>query len=72
MEDKTFFLNKQQVRLIDIFVYSPFCFWAATKTENKIAKYGLVFLGISTLAYNAINYQKEKLNVKSKSNGRNY
>ena len=58
--DKTLGLTKQQVRLVDIVVFSPFLFWASTKTENKVAKYGLFILGATTLIYNAINYNKEK------------
>ena len=60
--DKTFGFTKQQVRLFDIFVFSPFLFWASTKTSNKIAKYGLITLGITTIIYNGINYNKEKIN----------
>ena len=58
--DKTFGVTKQQVRLFDIFVFSPFLFWASTKTSNKIAKFGLITLGITTIIYNGINYNKEK------------
>lgn len=57
---KTFGVTKQQMRLFDIFVFSPFLFWASTKTENRLAKYGLITLGFTTMLYNAINYKKEK------------
>jgi hypothetical protein len=56
---KTFGVTKQQMRIFDILVYSPFLFWASTKTSNKIAKYGLITLGVTTIIYNAITYQKE-------------
>jgi len=56
---KTLGVTKQQMRIFDILVYSPFLFWASTKTSNKIAKYGLITLGVTTIIYNAINYQKE-------------
>lgn len=59
-QDKTFGLTKQQVRLLDIFVFSPFLFWASTKTSNKVAKYGLIAFGITTIAYNSVNYVKCK------------
>ena len=58
--DKTFGVTKQQMRVFDIFVFSPFLFWASSKTSNKIAKYGLITLGVTTIIYNAINYIKEK------------
>lgn len=58
--DKTFGITKQQMRLVDIFLFSPFLFWASTKTSNNIAKYGLVTLGITTIIYNYINYKKSK------------
>ena len=58
--DKTFGFTKQQVRLFDIFAFSPFLFWASTKTSNKLAKYGLITLGVTTIIYNAINYNKVK------------
>ena len=58
-EYKTFFVTKQQMRLFDVFVFSPFLYWASTKTTNSVAKYGLVLLAITTLTYNAYNYMKE-------------
>ncbi len=61
--DKTFGVTKQQMRIFDILVFSPFLFWASTKTSNNIAKYGLITLGVTTIIYNAINYQKEKKNI---------
>ena len=58
---KTFGVTKQQMRIFDIVVFSPFLFWASTKTSNKLAKYGLITLGVTTIIYNAINYNKEKI-----------
>lgn len=60
MESKTLGFTKQQVRLMDIFIIAPFLFWAASKTENKIAKSGLIVIGALTLIYNGINYIAEK------------
>jgi hypothetical protein len=57
---KTFGVTKQQMRIFDIIVFSPFLFWASTKTSNNLAKYGLITLGVTTIIYNAINYKKEK------------
>ena len=48
------------MRIFDIIVFSPFLFWASTKTSNNLAKYGLITLGVTTIIYNAINYKKEK------------
>ena len=57
---KTFFVTKQQMRVFDILVFSPFLFWASTKVNSEVAKYGLITLGVTTIIYNAINYRKEK------------
>jgi hypothetical protein len=54
--DKTFGFTTQQVRLMDVFLVTPFLIWASTKTTNKNAKYGLVGLGVLTLAYNGYNF----------------
>lgn len=52
-------LTIQQVRLIDVFVVAPFCFYAATfKTLPNWVRGGLVVLGASTLLYNGNNYLK--------------
>jgi hypothetical protein len=57
---KTYFMTKQQVRLIDIFILSPFLIWASTQTQNSTAKYGLLLFAFTTMTYNAYNYIKEK------------
>ena len=53
-------MNKQYVRLADVFVLAPFLFWASSKTDNKIAKNGLMLAGLLTFVYNGINYLNEK------------
>jgi hypothetical protein len=63
MESKTFGVTKQQMRVFDMLVFSPFLFFASTKTTNTIAKYGLITLGVTTILYNAINYKKEKTKI---------
>jgi len=56
---ETPFLSVQQVRLIDVFVVAPFCFYAASyKTLPNWVRTGLVVLGASTLLYNGNNYLK--------------
>jgi hypothetical protein len=55
-----FGITKQQVRLIDVFIISPFLFYASTKTDNKVVKYSLIALGVSTLIYNGYNYLKNR------------
>lgn len=57
---KTFGFTKQQVRLMDIFIVAPFLFWASSKTDNKLAKSGLMFFGLTTFIYNAYNYLDNK------------
>ena len=49
-------MNKQYVRLMDVFVLAPFLFWASSKTDNKTAKYGLMVAGFLTFVYNGTNY----------------
>lgn len=52
-------LTIQQVRLLDVFVVAPFCFYAASyKTLPNWVRAGLVVLGASTLLYNGNNYLK--------------
>ena len=52
-------LTIQQVRLIDVFVVAPFCFYVASyKTLPNWVRGGLVVLGASTLLYNGNNYLK--------------
>lgn len=56
---ETPFLTIQQVRLIDVFVVAPFCFYVASyKTLPNWVRGGLVALGASTLLYNGNNYLK--------------
>lgn len=50
-------LTIQQVRLIDVFVVAPFCFYVASqKTLSTPVRVGLFFLGLATLIYNGNNY----------------
>jgi hypothetical protein len=39
---------------------APFMFWASSKTDNKIAKNGLMAIGLATFVYNGYNYLKNK------------
>lgn len=59
--DKVLGLDVQDVRLLDIFVVAPFCFYAASfKTLPNSVRAGLFILGASTLLYNANHYLKNK------------
>lgn len=52
-------LTVQQVRLLDVFLVAPFCFYVATyKTLPTPVRAGLVVLGAATLIYNGNNYLK--------------
>jgi hypothetical protein len=52
-------LTVQQVRLLDVFVVAPFCFYVASyKTLPNWVRSGLVVLGAATLIYNGNNYIK--------------
>lgn len=54
-------LTIQQVRLIDVFVVAPFCFYVASqKSLSTPIRAGLVVLGAATLLFNANNYLKNK------------
>lgn len=58
---ETPFITVQQVRLLDVFVVAPFCFYvAAQKTLSNPLRIGMVVLGASTLFYNLNNYLKNK------------
>ena len=55
------FLTIQQVRLLDVFVVAPFCFYVASqKSLSTPIRAGHVLLGVSTLLFNANNYLKNK------------
>ena len=61
---ETPFLTVQQVRLVDVFVVAPFCFYVASqKTLSNPIRLGLYILGISTLLYNGNNYLKNIKNA---------
>jgi hypothetical protein len=58
---ETPFLTVQQVRLLDVFVVSPFCFYVASfKTLPNPVRAGLFILGAATLIYNGNNYLKNR------------
>ena len=53
------FTSVQNIRLIDVFVVAPFCFYVATyKTLPMWVRGGLILLGATTLIYNGHNYLK--------------
>lgn len=52
-------VSVQTVRLLDVFVVAPFCFYVASFTTlPKTVRAGLVVLGAATLIYNGNNYIK--------------
>lgn len=54
-------LTVQQVRLLDVFVVAPFCFYVASfKTLPNSVRAGLVVLGAATLIFNGNNYLKNR------------
>lgn len=54
-------LTVQQVRLLDIFIIAPFCFYVASqKSLSTPLRAGMVILGASTLLFNANNYLKNR------------
>lgn len=60
-QTETLFITVQQVRLLDVFVVAPFCFYvAAQKSLSNPIRIGMVVLGASTLFYNLNNYLKNK------------
>jgi hypothetical protein len=55
------FLSVQQIRLVDVFVVAPFCFYVASqKSLSNPIRVGLFVLGLTTLVYNGNNYLKNK------------
>jgi len=59
--DKVLGFTVQDVRLLDVFVVAPFCFYVASfKTLPTGVRAGLFILGASTLLYNANHYLKNK------------
>lgn len=52
-------MSVQQVRLLDVFVVAPFCFYVASyKSLPAPVRAGLLVLGAATLIYNGNNYLK--------------
>lgn len=49
-------VKTQWVRLLDVFVYGPFLLYIAFKSEAWYEQLGLLFLGATTITYNARNY----------------
>ena len=60
-------INKQTVRILDVFLIAPFLIYASFNVKAKpIIKNGLLALGIATGIYNGLNfiieYKKEITN----------
>jgi hypothetical protein len=64
MSENKEILNKQQVRLLDVFLVAPFLIYTSTLKGNPSwVRLSLLVLGVATLLYNGSNYLKEEKNV---------
>lgn len=61
-------VKSQLVRLLNVFVYGPFLIWVATQVEEMWVKVLLLFLGATTITYNARNWWKEHTFDKDSAN----
>tara|TARA_R100001079_G_scaffold75075_1_gene40156 strand:+ start:79 stop:318 length:240 start_codon:yes stop_codon:yes gene_type:complete len=54
--------KSQAVRLYDVFLLAPFLLYVGYKAKgiSKFERYGIYFIGISTILYNGRNYLKNK------------
>ena len=59
-------VKSQYVRLLDIFVYGTFLIWLSTKKSHILIKLMLLFMGVTTITYNARNFLHEKNKKKIK------
>lgn len=60
MTDKKNILDKQNVRLLDVFVVAPFLIYTATlKHSPSWVRASLLFLGFATLGYNGYHFIEE-------------
>jgi hypothetical protein len=58
---ETPFMSVQDVRLMDVFIVAPFCFYVASyKTLPNSVRAGLFILGAATFIYNGNNYLKNR------------
>jgi len=55
----------QYVRLIDVFIYGPFLIILGLGfVDRPIIKYGLLWIGVTTISYNLKNYMAINYGVK--------
>lgn len=54
--------NVQTVRLVDILIYGPFLIWVGARKSDlpQWVKRVLITMGGSTIAYNAVNYLRDR------------
>lgn len=53
--------KSQAIRLVDTFIYGPFMLYLVYKYRNQLStieKFGLGFIGVTTITYNFNNYLK--------------
>jgi hypothetical protein len=61
MKNTESIISKQNMRLIDIVIVSPFLIYASTLKQNpNWVRISLMTLGITTFLYNGIDYLYEK------------
>lgn len=69
MTDKKNIVNKQNVRLLDVFVVAPFLIYTSTlKHSPSWVRASLLFLGMATLGYNGYHFLEEKKKEKEAQN----
>lgn len=58
----TEFQKSQAVRLYDVFLLAPFLLYVGYKAKglSDFERYGVYFIGITTILYNGRNYLKNK------------
>ncbi len=65
MTDKKNIVNKQNVRLLDVFVVAPFLIYTSTlKHSPSWVRASLLFLGMATIGYNGYHFLEEKKKAK--------
>ena len=54
--------KSQAVRLYDVFLLAPFLLYVGYKAKGitQLQRYGVYFIGITTILYNGRNYLKNK------------
>ena len=51
--------KSQFIRVLDVFVYGPILIWVALQVKQNWLKIILIFMGATTMSYNARNFLAE-------------